>query len=230
MKSAIETDESGKPIESNQVQINRDSLSIIDSRQQFTGIKDFQQDPNSAIDKNCSDFSSPHFVTDNSRRCSESELEESKLSYDKQSNDDYFPQGEEYEEEIGTDDHQLDKKTSRKKPLRSEDAYDNFGPTMLMFENNIYFNGGPLTKFITRVHFSSNAELTEADRMMLMSKKVSHKDTVEKLQTLIEKVTEFKRRVFRPEHDAPKTEATDGKKKGKIADENESKESINRCV
>lgn len=235
MKSAIETVESGKPIESNQIQINRDSLSIIDSRQQFTGIKGYQQDFNSAIGlKDRTDFFSPHehFVIDNFRHCSESEFEESKLPHDKQGNDDYFPQGEEYEEEIGIDDHQLGKKTPRqKKPPRSEDAYDNFEPTMLMFENNNYLNGGPLTRFITRVHFSSDEELTEADRTMLMSMKVSNKDAVEKLQTLIEKVTEFKRRVFRPGHDAPKTGATkDGKKKGKVADKNESNESTNRYV
>ena len=64
-------------------------------------------------------------------------------------------------------------------------------------------------RFITRVHFSSEKS-TEADRTM--PKKVS-KDPVEKLQTLIEKVTEFKRRVFRPKRDASKTGATTDEEK-----------------
>lgn len=224
MKSAIETIESGKPIESNQIQNNRDSLSNIDSHQQFVGIKDFQQDPNSAIEyKDRSDFSilDEYLVTD-SRHCSESEFEESKMPYDKQVNDDYFPQGEEYEEEIGIDDHQIGNKTPRKKPPRSEDVYDNFEPTILMFENSNYFNGGPLTRFITRVHFSNDEE---ADRTMLMLKKVSDKDAVEKLQTLIEKVTEFKRRVFQTKDDAPKTGTTTEEKN---TNENENNESTNR--
>lgn len=243
MKSAVEITESGKPIESNRIQIKR-SLPIVNSRQQFMGInfvKDFSQDPNSAINhKNHSDFSDfsflqKHFVADH-RYCSDREFEKSKLSYDRQGGDDYFPQGEEYEEEIGTGDHQLGKKTPNKNtpnkstpiknPSRFEDEYDNFEPTMLMFENNKRINGGSLTRFITHVHFPSIEEPTEVDRM-LMSKKVSNKDTVEKLQTLIEKVTEFKRRLFQPKYDTPKTAATTNEKKErKIANENN--ESTNR--
>ncbi|XP_011708292.1 PREDICTED: uncharacterized protein LOC105463004 isoform X4 [Wasmannia auropunctata] len=221
MKSAVEIAESGKPIESNQIQTNRDFLSIINSRKQFTGInfvKDFQQDSNSAVNyKDRSDFSvlRKHFVTD------PRQFEKSKLSHDdKLGNDDYFPQGEEYEEEIGTENYQLNKKAPSKKPPRVDDNVDdnvdNFQPTMLMFENNKNVNGGPLTRFITRVHFSSIEELSEADRITLMSKKVSNKDAVEKLQTLIERVTEFKRRVFQPnKREVSKTGGHDRRKEGK---------------
>lgn len=193
-------------------------------------VKDFQQDPNSTIDhKDRSDFSflqHKHFATD--LHHSYYECEESKLPYsDRQGNDDYFPQGEEYEEEIGTDDYHLGKTTPNKKPSRLDDEFDNFESMMLMFENNKCINGDPLTRFITRVHFSSVEELTETDQ--IMSKKISNKDAVEKLQALIEKVTEFKRRVFHPKHDAPKTEVTtDGKKEKKIANENKNNEAINR--
>jgi len=216
MKSTIEIIENGKPIKSNQMQTNSGFLSIINSCQQFVEpnfVKDFQQDPNLAVDhKNCSNFSFLH-----------------KLSHDhKQGNDDYFPQGEEYEEEIGIDDYQLGKKTPSKKPPRVDDEHDNFKPTMLMFEDNKCIKRDPLTTFITHVHFS-NIELTKADQIMLTSKKVSNKDAVEKLQTLIEKVTELKRRVFRLKHEAPKTEVTtDGREEKKIANENKSNESTNR--
>ncbi|KYQ57413.1 hypothetical protein ALC60_03374 [Trachymyrmex zeteki] len=155
MTSAVKIVGSGKPIESNRIQTNRDFLSIINSYQQFTRInfvKDFQQDANSTVNyKDCSDFSflHKHFVTD-LRYCSDREFEESKLLYD--ANDDYFPQGEEYEEEIGTDDYQLGKKIKNpsKEPSIVDDEYDNFEPTMLLFENSKYVNGGPLTRFITR--------------------------------------------------------------------------------
>lgn len=233
MKSAVEIAESGKPIESNQIQTSR-PLSIINSRQQFMGInfvKDFQQDPNSTVDhkdRSNSYFLQKHFVTDLCD-CSDRKFEEPKSHGDRQSYDDYFPQGEEYEEEIGTDNYQLGKKPSSKKsPSHLEDEYDNFKPTMLMFENNKSVNGDPLTRFITRAHFSSE-ELTESDRTMLMSKKISNEDAVEKLQTLIERVTEFKRRVFRPKHDTPKTGATtNGRKERKNANENESNELTNQ--
>lgn len=201
----------------------------------INSVKDFQQDPNSTIGhKDRSDFSflqHKHFTTD-LRHCGDHEFEESKLSYsDRQGNDDYFPQGEEYEEEIGTDDYQLDKTTSKtpsKKPSHLNDEYDNFEPAMLVFESNKCINGDSLTRFITRVHFPNVEELMETNRTMLMSKKISNKDAVEKLQALIEKVTEFKRRVFHPKHDAPKTGVTDGRKEKKIANENESNESMNR--
>ncbi|XP_011063395.1 PREDICTED: uncharacterized protein LOC105151402 [Acromyrmex echinatior] len=190
MTSAVKITGSGKPIESNRIQTNRDFLSIINSCQQFTGInfvKDFQQDFNSTVNhKDCSDFSflHKHFVAHPCYCSNQSdEFEESKLSYD-----DYFPQGEEYEDEIGIDEQQLDKKIKKpsKEPPIVDDEYDNFEP-MLLFENNKYVNGGPLTRFITRVHFSSIEELTEPDRITLMSEKVSNKDAIEKLETLIEK-------------------------------------------
>ncbi|XP_011874124.1 PREDICTED: uncharacterized protein LOC105565488 [Vollenhovia emeryi] len=192
MKSAVEITDSGKPIDSNEIQINKDSLSIINSRRQFMEInfvKDFQQDLNSATDyKERSDFSFPreHFVT-GLCRCSECGLDESKLSQDRQGNDDYFPQGDEYEEEIGIDDHQLGKKTPSKKSPRLEDEHDNVEATMLTLKNDKCINGGPLTRFNSYVHFSSIEELIVADRKMLLSKKVSNKDAAEKLQTLIEK-------------------------------------------
>ncbi|KAG5307153.1 JANA protein, partial [Acromyrmex insinuator] len=230
MTSAVKITGSGKPIESNRIQTNRDFLSIINSCQQFTGInfvKDFQQDFNSTVNhKDCSDFSflHKHFVAHPCYCSNQSdEFEESKLSYD-----DYFPQGEEYEDEIGIDEQQLDKKIKKpsKEPPIVDDEYDNFEP-MLLFENNKYVNGGPLTRFITRVHFSSIEELTEPDRITLMSEKVSNKDAIEKLETLIEKVAEFKRRVFRSKHEALKIETTtDERKEKKIVNENKDNESM----
>ncbi|XP_072743403.1 uncharacterized protein [Anoplolepis gracilipes] len=64
----------------------------------------------------------------NFHRCDDHHFEESKLLYsDRLGNDDYFPQGEEYEDEIGTDDHQLgEKKTLSKKSSHFNDEYDNF--------------------------------------------------------------------------------------------------------
>lgn len=189
-------------------------------------VEDFKQHPNSAIDHKNRSFLSKHFVSD-LLQCDDCESGKSKLQ-DRQANDDYFPQGEEYEEEIGVNDSQLSKKTPSKiSPKNIEDEYDNFKPTMLTLENNKCIN--PLKRFITRVHFPSGEELIEANRTMLMSKKVSNKDAVEKLQILIEKVTEFKRRVFQPKRDVPKIGATtDGKKEGKIV--NEKNESTNRCL
>ncbi|KAL6420193.1 hypothetical protein ACFW04_013816 [Cataglyphis niger] len=97
----------------------------------------------------------------NFHRCDDQHIEESNLSYyDRPSNDDYFPQGEEYEDEIGTDDQQLktEKKTPNKKSSHSNDKYNNFDSTMLKFENNENINRGPLTRFVT-LHFL-NTKLT----------------------------------------------------------------------
>ncbi|KAL6264795.1 hypothetical protein P5V15_004892 [Pogonomyrmex californicus] len=186
MKSAIKI-EGGNSIESNQMKFKRSSLSIVNSSQQFMGInfiKNFQQDTNSAINhKNYLDFSFLHQYFATNLRCDEPEFEKIQLPY---SSDDYFPQGEEYEEEIGREDYQLGKKIPSKKPSDS-DEYDNFKPVILMFENNKCVNESPLTKFITRVYFSNIEGLIEADRTISMSQRISNKDAIEKLQTLIEK-------------------------------------------
>lgn len=226
MRSAVELFESGKSIEVGKIQANRNPLSIISSRQQIMGtdfIKDFQQDLNSTIDHY---FSSPreHYFDTNFHRCDDRQFDESEPLYDKLLHDDYFPQGEEYEEEIGTGDHQLGRKN--KKPPRSDDEYDNFKPTILMFENDKYISGGPLTKLITHVHFP-NTGLIEI--VQTMSKKVPNQEAVEKLQILIDKVTEFKRRVFRDKSNAAKSRGqNDEKKEKKISGESESAETTNR--
>lgn len=108
-------------------------------------VKNFQQDPDSTIDdKNYFNFSSPHKYATNFHRCDDNHFEESTLSYsDRPGNDDYFPQGEEYEDEIGTDDQQLGgRNTLSKKSSHSNNEYDNFDSTMLMFENNKSVNRG----------------------------------------------------------------------------------------
>ncbi|KYM76363.1 hypothetical protein ALC53_13390 [Atta colombica] len=182
MTSAVKITGSGKPIESNRIQINRDFLSIINSCQQFTEInfvKDFQQDFNSTVNhKDCSDFSflHNHFVTHPcycNNQCDE--FEKSKLLYD--ANDDYFPQGEEYEDEIGTD-YQLNKKIkkpSEESPIIDEE-YDtyNFDPMMLLFENNKYVNRGPLMRFITRKGGGPRALVGITARLLRKCSKILH--------------------------------------------------------
>nr|XP_012214529.1 PREDICTED: uncharacterized protein LOC105667358 [Linepithema humile] len=219
--------ESGKSIELGKIRANRDPLSIISSHQQIMGIdfiNDFQQDLNSTVDRH---FSSPHEHFDsNFRRCDDRQFDESKPLYDKQLHDDYFPQGDEYEEEIGTGDHQLGKKS--KKPPRSDDEYDNFKPIILMFENDKCVSGGPLTKLITHVHFP-NTGLIETVQTILMSKRISDQEAVEKLQILIDKVTEFKRRAFRDKSNAAKSRGqSDERKEKKIGKKNNGAETTNR--
>ncbi|KYM98264.1 hypothetical protein ALC62_11028 [Cyphomyrmex costatus] len=174
MTSAVKIAENGKLIESNQIQPDRDFLSIINSYQQFTGIKD----SNSKINrKDCSNSSFLHFVTD-LRYCSDCEFKESDeskestLTYD--ANDDYFPQGEEYEEEIGIDDYQIGKKKPSKEPPIIDDEYDNFEPTMLLFENNKYVNGDPLTRFITREGGGPRALVGITARLLRKCSKILH--------------------------------------------------------
>ncbi|XP_067211168.1 uncharacterized protein [Linepithema humile] len=227
MRSAVDLFESGKSIELGKIRANRDPLSIISSHQQIMGIdfiNDFQQDLNSTVDRH---FSSPHEHFDsNFRRCDDRQFDESKPLYDKQLHDDYFPQGDEYEEEIGTGDHQLGKKS--KKPPRSDDEYDNFKPIILMFENDKCVSGGPLTKLITHVHFP-NTGLIETVQTILMSKRISDQEAVEKLQILIDKVTEFKRRAFRDKSNAAKSRGqSDERKEKKIGKKNNGAETTNR--
>lgn len=116
-------------------------------------------------------FFSPHKHATKFHRCDDHHFEKSKLLYsDRPGNDDYFPQGEEYEDEIGIDDQQIGKReTSDKKSSHSNDEYDNFNSTMLMFENNRSINRGPLTRFITHVHFLSTKSI-ETEKSMLITK------------------------------------------------------------
>ncbi|EZA50833.1 hypothetical protein X777_10466 [Ooceraea biroi] len=189
-KSVVELSESEKSNEFGRIHVNRNPLSIVSSHQRSVGT-DFVRNLNSKIcRKDHSDYSS----------------EESKLSYgDRPRNDDYFPQGEEYEDEIGMDEHQLGykKDSSTQSTTHLNEEY-NFQPTMLMFENQKYASRSPLARFITHVH----SPIGPGEETMLTSpKRVSEKDAVEKLQILIEKATEFKRRVFRSKTDTAKSDA-----------------------
>ncbi|KMQ95627.1 sex-regulated protein janus-a [Lasius niger] len=93
---------------------------------------------------------------------------ESTLSYgDRPGNDDYFPQGEEYEDEIGTDDHQLGGRNTLSKESQSNNEYDNFDSTMLMFENNKSVNRGPLTRFVTYIHSLSTESTVSGKELRL---------------------------------------------------------------
>lgn len=181
-------------------------------------IKDLQQDLDSTADHH---FPSPReYSASDSRHCDD-HSNESQL-YDKILHDDYFPQGEEYEEEIGTGDQQLGKKI--KKPPRSDNEYDSFKPAILMFENDKC--GGPLTRLITHMHFP-NTGLLETVPTILMSKRTSDQEAVEKLQILIDKVTEFKRRAFRQKSNAAKSEGQGGDEK-KVSDGSDRAETTNR--
>jgi len=61
-----------------------------------------------------------------------------------------------------------------------------------------------------------------------MSKRTSDQEAVEKLQTLIDKVTEFKRRAFRRKSDTKSEGQSDEKKERKISDESDSAKTANR--
>lgn len=230
----VELPESEKPIEFGRMYGNVDPLSIVSSHQHFVGT-DFLKDPGSKIRKDHFD-SSPleYFTMQKSYRCDDRQIEETKLlDGDRQRNDDYFPQGEEYEEEIGTDEHQLDHKNSKKQLATNFDDeynsnnYNKFQPMILMVEDKIrYISRDPLTRFITHIH----SPFESGEETMLMSKTSSDKNTVEKLQTLIEKTSEFKRRVFRSKTGTAKSDArTDvTRKKEIIKDKSSSAETTNR--
>lgn len=147
-----------------------------------------------------------------------------KLSHgDRSRNDDYFPQGEEYEDEIGMDKHQMGYNRGKQSTTQDDEEHDNFQPTMLMFHDKKNVIRDPLTRFITYVYSP-----IEPDRQtMLMSNTISDKDAIEKLQTLIEKATEFKRRVFRSKTDTKSDPPTEVKEKTVRKDETSNSKTTN---
>lgn len=139
--------------------------------------------------------------------------EEPKLPYDdRPSNDDYFPQGEEFE--VG-DHPAASKRTSEKEPRRiDDDVSDNFAPTKLEGCGGCV-GGNALTRLVMHAYLSPRATWTMTGHATRMSKGTFEKEATEKLQTLIEKVSEFKRRIFRSESNATNTGAQSGGKKKK---------------
>lgn len=169
----------------------------------------------------------PLYTITSSRRYDSRQFEESELSYgDRACNDDYFPQGEEFEDEIGMDDHESTvRKIPGKKPRPSDDQSYDFAPTTtsLMLEDYAgRVSGDALTRFITHA-YSPSVGSTETGHAIPMSKGTFEKDAAEKLQILIDKVSEFKRRIFRPESNATKSGArSDKKEQEEISNENNS--------
>lgn len=162
--------------------------------------------------------------------CDQRHIDEPKLTYtDRVRNDDYFPQGEEYEDEIGIDEHQLGniKKIQQKQKPPADstsEEHDLFQPTVL-FEGRKSSSRNPLRRFIQRV----DSSIPVPRQAMLMTKRVSDKDAVEKLQALIEKATEFKRRVFRTKNNTAKSSTrTDEAKQEQIEDGSDNAETTKR--
>lgn len=139
-------------------------------------------------------------------------------------NDDYFPQGDEYEDEIGTDDYgyfpdskKSQKQRGRKSPKSSatDEDHDDFTPALLASSRR---SSAPMIR--TRKVDSSTGTV--------LSKNVSQKDTLESLQALVEKAAEFKRRIFRSAVSDGETESKiqtrDDKKTGSAEQSGDSKE------
>lgn len=101
-------------------------------------------------------------------------------------NDDYYPQGDEYEEEIGVNDYGQSmpepKKSpkSRQKAPKVDEDYDNFSIDVLS----------------TMGIFSKAMNFNVKQTSTILSKNPADKDTLERLQTLIDKAAEFKKRIF----------------------------------
>lgn len=153
--------------------------------------------------------------------------EESELSYgDRPSNDDYFPQGEDFEDEVDMDDRQTTLgRIPKKEPRRFDDNF-----ALLKLEDHGERVGrNALTRFITHA-YSPSVTSTMAGHAVSMSKGAFEKEAAEKLQILIEKVSEFKHRIFRSGSDATNTEVRSDKKKEEKAsnESNRVHKSINR--
>lgn len=110
------------------------------------------------------------------------------------------------------------RKMPAKKPRLYDDESDNFA--LLMHEDHGgHVGGDALTRFIIHAYSPSTVKVGHA-----MSKGSLEKDTVEKLQILIDKVSELKRRIFRPKSNATKNGArSDGKKEAEISNESTSR-------
>ncbi|KAL2726150.1 Sex-regulated protein janus-A [Vespula maculifrons] len=100
---------------------------------------------------------------------------------DRSINDDYFPEGTDYEDE-----YQSMRKGFSKAPPREEDV-EKFVPTFLMSNNNA-------TTEIDIGRVVNNIVVTNQDAFM--AKNISDK-TFEKLQTLVGKASELKKKMFR---------------------------------
>ena len=118
---------------------------------------------------------------------------------DRNVTDDYFPQGEDYEDEIGSENPY----TFERNPSRDDDDdSDNMVPTVLQYGDHNLKNFQQQIQFLK----SCTNPLFQSFTKDLFSKDVSDKDTFEKLKTLVEKAIDFKRRVFQARSNEKKKE------------------------
>ncbi|KAK2588092.1 hypothetical protein KPH14_004153 [Odynerus spinipes] len=113
------------------------------------------------------------------------EDDSNRSSGDRPFNDDYFPEGHDYE-----DDFNVDKTQRRSSKSPREDDADRFVPELLLSDLRTMEAG-----FARSLNFGI---LTDQENAF-MSKNISDK-TFEKLQTLVGKASKLKRKVFRVRH------------------------------
>lgn len=101
-------------------------------------------------------------------------------SMDRTINDDYFPQGDEFEDEIGKDD--LPRNRNAKRDL--DDDIENMTPVALLQSSHS-------TNFPTLHLNPLFGKLTN-----LLNKEINDNETIDRLKTLVKKAVDFKRRVF----------------------------------
>ena len=129
---------------------------------------------------------------------------------DRKFNDDYFPQGDEFEDEIGKEDS-----TSIQETLTrhyDEDDSDNVVATVLQFGDHQSQNLSTIQKQNPILEALYPNPLFIYLLKGVLSKEVD-KETFEKLKTLVDKVMDFKKRVFQTRAEEKNTEkrTEDGK-------------------
>lgn len=98
---------------------------------------------------------------------------------DRTVNDDYFPQGDEYEHEIGKDDNHRHRNSKR-------DHDDDIEPTTQISLQHQSNNQMQIIKNEQIFYKVTN----------LFAKEINENDTFDRLKTLVKKAVDFKRRVF----------------------------------
>jgi len=213
----VELPESEKSIELGRIYAERDFLFVVSSDQRFDRVRtdDFANDLDSKMPHSQNDANSGHSsLLTKSCRSDDPQVRRLKFWCNDTCNDDYFPQGDEYENDFSRKGRRKREKKNSNDDTMNNDDYekderddrddrDHFQPTFLMLEDNGCISGDPLMRFIAHVDMTNQMRTDEGT--MLMTKRISDKDAIEKLQTLIEKVTEFKRRVFRSEINTAKS-------------------------
>jgi len=216
----VELPESEKSIELDRIYTDRDSMSIVSSDQRFVRTDDFVNDLDSKVPHSQNYSNSNGHSSLLTKSCRSDDPQVRKLKF--WCNDDYFPQGEEYENEFRDGRKKKEQNDPNNEPMTCKGT-NNFRPALAMLEDNqfISINGDPIMRFVTCVHMTNQMRLDEKESgTILMSKRVSDKDAIEKLQTLIEKVTEFKRRVFRSEINTAKSNVQTNQAKNNVSKNN----------